>query len=124
MNVPPEEMAQAGVPAGRMPQETAQAGMTGNPMQAQMMNGGGMPMQQPAERPMPDGRAVRTGDEEAAYNLGARMGAQALADSLNTKHWKISYSMLYRNGSAQTMIAMIAVLFRFSGCSGWRRWGS
>ena len=81
MNVPPEEMAQAGVPAGRMPQETAQAGMTGNPMQAQMMNGGGMPMQQPAERPMPDGRAVRTGDEEAAYNLGARMGAQALADS-------------------------------------------
>ena len=34
--------------------------------------------------------------------------AQALADSLNTKHWKISYSMLYRNGSVQEAEATIA----------------
>jgi len=34
--------------------------------------------------------------------------AQALADSLNTKHWKISYSMLYRNGNVQEAEATIA----------------
>ena len=34
--------------------------------------------------------------------------AQALADSLNTKHWKISYSMMYRNGSVQEAESTIA----------------
>ena len=35
-------------------------------------------LQQMADAAQPEIRAVRTGDEEAAYNLGARMGAQAL----------------------------------------------
>lgn len=31
-----------------------------------------------------------------------------IPDSLNTKHWKISYSMMYRNGSVQEAEATIA----------------
>ena len=36
----------------------------------------------PAEEPMPDPRAVMTGDEEAAYTQGARMGAQRIAQQI------------------------------------------
>ena len=39
----------------------------------------GMPQGMPAAEPMTEGRAVRTGSEEDAYNLGAKMGAQSLA---------------------------------------------
>ena len=38
------------------------------------------PMTQTPEPAITQGRAVRNAEEEAAYNLGARMGAQALAD--------------------------------------------
>ena len=42
-----------------------------------------MAMQQPAEEPVPrEQRAVLTGEEEDAYNMGARMGAQALKDMM------------------------------------------
>ena len=54
------------------------AGMAGGlPGQKPGMAAGGMPGQAP-EREM---RAVRTGSEEEAYNLGARMGAQSLASA-------------------------------------------
>jgi len=49
---------------------------TGGPQMPAGQMQGGMPMQ---EAPVPDQRAVRTGDEEAAYTLGARMGAAAMA---------------------------------------------
>ena len=70
----------------RMAEERPEMGRTGgNPAMApqpqQQRPGGGMPGTQviPGQAPQQEMRAVRTGDEEAAYNLGARMGAQALA---------------------------------------------
>lgn len=68
-----------------MPEETR--GTTG----PAMANDGPTPAGDPAgvqsmgatRLPMAEQRAVRTGEEEAAYNLGAKMGAQALAQQAN-----------------------------------------
>ena len=62
------QAAQPGMPQG-IPAAGPAAGMgaMGAPQGAQPAGGG-----------FPDGRAVMTGEEEAAYNLGQRMGAQSL----------------------------------------------
>jgi len=59
----PEMQPEQGTTGGLMPQGMPQG-----------MPAGGMP-----EMPMREQRAIRTGEEEEAYNLGAKMGARALA---------------------------------------------
>ena len=79
LQVPQNEDAALDRDAMRMQQLEQQSRPAGMQPGMPMGRTQGMPQGMPAAEPMTEGRAVRTGSEEDAYNLGAKMGAQSLA---------------------------------------------